>query len=779
MHRFYSLTLFCLLSLMGCKTEKLRETPSNANEKPTTSNSFVLAGRLDRGTIAGARVVLHPISGGAPSWGDALGAGYTDSNGNFALEVDSRHLGSPAFLRAEVLSGQSLITCDLTSACSEGVAFGDVMTASQNSELVLAIPVLQANRAYNITVFSHIAFTLVGSRNPAGQGDVLVDIQLQHDMAQANSKVSSRFGIIGDLISLELIDVTSRAKVESASPAIIGNSLLGTALVTAALNANPSVSFEDQIDNISAQYVSAGMPGNSNITSIVSLVDVLDAAIASAQSLQALYQKDLSGVMSEFSVAKGLAATEAADQYVAGTASDTSRLTGVEKAKSFVDDIRRVALSVDLRKIVSLSNLSEFVDGKAADALAQFGLQLDAAEILQGEQAGKIFLALQGVAGAVLNTVIEYYGGGAVSPSYKGLPYSHSVNGDLHTFAFESVHDFCVGEMNACPILLSLVVKLNIVDFGGNVGSQLIAASYMDMQLFGSIGYGDLTLRFPTSRSPVRIEKPMLRFQEQTEGDLEQSSFLLRGEEISGHVALLMEKNDETALVLSGVVAVEAEKIWAIGHKSELVVPVDGGRTRIQERGVSVREIKGFKVDVAASVRNYTSETFLGAVNIMQDEKEPSGVISWKKNLTEHCAVGEPGENCDEVSSESFIEGETAENFLSLNASIGFKANLRGIATPVLIQMSGSRDSPTTNSINNMKVSYPGRAVSLNGRFNNNGGIVALDAENLDGMQMFIDTVNGKRTGAVETPSKEKVADIIDMGQWVKIRYANGDFESF
>lgn len=96
----------------------------------------------------------------------------------------------------------------------------------------------------------------------------------------------------------------------------------------------------------------------------------------------------------------------------------------------------------------------------------------------------------------------------------------------------------------------------------------------------------------------------------------------------------------------------------------------------------------------------------------------------------------------------------------------------------MILELSGSRDSPTTNSINNMRVSYPGHAVSLNGRFNNSGGITGLNATNLEGMRLYLNSINGKRSGALETPGKEKVADLIDMGQWIKIRYINGDFES-
>ena len=781
MYRLCGLALVCILSIVGCKAKELKETASNVSEKPTDTNSVLVAGRLERGTIADARVSLLPMAGGRPAWDETLGSGFTDSNGRFSIAIESRYLGMPVVLRAEILSGRSLIKCDLTDTCGEGAAFGDRFTASRDSELVLAVPALLKSRQHNITVFSHVAYRLVESQltEPPPNGNALADIQLQHNIARANSQIASRFGIIGDLVSVELIDVTRRAEVESASVNSLGHSLLGSSIIKATMNANPASSFGDLVDDFSAQYISAGVPGNSEMASVVSYADILDVAIAAVSSLQSVYPKDMSGLVSEFSVAKGLAATEEADQFSAGVASQTSGLTSIEKGKSFVDDIRRVALSIDLKKIVMLSKLSELVDGNAADALMQFGLQLDAAEILQGKQADRIYAAFGKVIAAVLNALVEFYGGSAVSPSYEGLSFTHSATGDLHTFLFQTSHDFCSSEPDSCPTALSLIVKLKIVDFGGNVGSQLIAASYMDIQFIGAVSYEDLTMRFPANSSPVKIEKPMFRLQETTEGDFDISNYLLRGENIEGSVPILLEKSDGSGLTLNGLIAFVSEKLWAIGKNSESVAEEsDGSLTVIRERSVSVRELQGFKMDVAASIRNHSNETFLGAVNVMQGGKALSEIVSWKNNQIEHCAADGSAGDCEEVGSETVIEGETAENFLALNASVGFKANLKGISTPVIIEMSGSRDSPTTNTINSMKVSYPGHAVSLNGRFNNKGGIVALDATNLDGMHLFMDTVNGKRTGAVETPTREKVADVIDMGQWVKIRYTDGYFES-
>jgi hypothetical protein len=143
-----------------------------------------------------------------------------------------------------------------------------------------------------------------------------------------------------------------------------------------------------------------------------------------------------------------------------------------------------------------------------------------------------------------------------------------------------------------------------------------------------------------------------------------------------------------------------------------------------------------------------------------------------------HCGNLVDESSCEEVGSDTVIEGETPNNYLKLTASAGFKAKLKGISEPVILELSGTRESPTANAINNLKVSYPGHAVSLNGTFNNNGGITALDAVNLDGTRLNLKTVNGKRSGILETPTKEKVADLIDMGQWIKIQYTNGDFES-
>ncbi len=203
-----------------------------------------------------------------------------------------------------------------------------------------------------------------------------------------------------------------------------------------------------------------------------------------------------------------------------------------------------------------------------------------------------------------------------------------------------------------------------------------------------------------------------------------------------------------------------------------------GAVTKLNENTLNIARLAELDLDLASSIRNNADETFLGAINLQQGLGQMPDLVTWKNSNVEHCASAAPSAVCEEVSSEALIDGETDEKFLMLNAAVGFKASLKGVATPVIIEMSGERDSPSTNTINSLKVTYPGHAVSLNGKFNNKGGITALDARNLDGMHLYLETVQGKRVGALETPTQEKVADVIDMGQWVKLNYADGYFES-
>lgn len=772
--------LFCLLlALSACNTDKLKETPGATSEKPRDPDGVKVQGRVGPVWVENGVLSVHLWTERGLDLSADIGTTRTNPSGEFNVTLDSRYRGRPVVFRVLADPGFSRIRCHIPAGCAAGVAFGASYSPETPLEMFLAVPELRDQSYYSLSILSHVAFKFMEAEllSPASNNNALARAQAQFLISQSNTRVASRLGVIGELESTPFADITNMTEVAAANETGIRASVMGLAVIQAAAKTHSTQGIDDALHHFAEQYLQLGLPGVGDLDAVTSFATVMREASTIVSGLPDGQVRDLGGLLSELEAALGLVSLEEPGQYSQGMASETAGLTAVEKAKSLVQDVRKIATSIDLRKIIALGSLSAMMDGGVADVLKQFGFELDSSEIFTDDRLDHISSSLGMMVEASFSALATYYADGVLGASYEGLDFNHSVAQDTHVFSFGTTYDLCKEERFECPVIFDINLIVRVVNFTGN--STTFAPELLDVRVIGAVRSEDLQLSFLAPEQQIRFFRPIISVPDISEAGRDGQLYRVSADTF--RVRLPFEMLKENAAVyetMKGSIVLDGGKFQIEYVSREFrTEEADSAVSVVSESEIKIERLEGFKLGFASAIKPGQGEEFLGSITIKQNNQPVIDPVLIKSHSVEYCTRADSS-TCEEVNSETFIEGETTESFLGLHAAMGFQAKLKGIATPVVLELSGARVSPTASNINSLKISYPGHAVSLNGRFNNNGGIIALDAVNLDGMRLNFDTINGKRTGKVETPTKETMADIIDMGQWVKVRYMDGYFES-
>jgi hypothetical protein len=768
------LLLSCILILYGCKTESVK-APASSSEKPKDNGFFTIEGRVGPVWVENGFVSAHPVTESGVDLDTDVGAGRTNGEGEFQLTLESRHSGHPMILRVLVDKDSSRIRCIQTAGCGNGVSFGGSYQPDSSFQMFLVAPELRTEVFYSLTPLSHIAFRLIEDDllSPLQSSNGVAGAQKQYLIAQSNTRVASRFGVVGDLVATSFADFTDAAEVTSASDSSIRASIVSVAAIQAALKTYALSNSADALERFSDQYLEFGLPGVADTQSVVGYTNIMSEGASLAAFVQKLYQKDMGGVSSEINASMYFEMVEGPGIYTRGTPSETSGLTSIEKAKSLASDVRTISTSIDLRKLVALNNFSAMVDGGATDALKQFGFKLDSMRLFDDSQFDHISDALVLTIEAAFASLADYYGKSLISTSYEGLNFAHVVNQDTHTFGFKTNHNVCSASGLSCLVTYDLGVSFKVVNFTGNANT--FAPAVLDFLIIGTVTSGDLRIGFEAADQQTRFIRPSISILDAAEYGLDRDTYKLSADALRIRLPFELTKENMAAREeMKGVIALDVGKFDVEYTSAEFRSEGNGAVSIVSESEIKINQLEELKVNFSSIAKPADGDEFRGSINITQSTNLIKEPVLIKTNVVEHCVNAS---SCEEVNSETFIEGETQDSFLGLYAAMGFQSKLKGIAAPALLEVTGARLSPTTNNINALRISYPGHAVALQGRFSGNG-IAALDAVNLDGMRLYFESVQNKRVGMVETSAGDSVADVIDMGQWVKIRYLNGDFES-
>lgn len=772
----FLILLLCSL-LAGCLVDDLKGQSNHTDGKPggLDEHHFYASGRIIKGVFEGANVRLYPIVGGRLVL-EPVAESVTDARGSYQLRIPREYIGKSALIRTSTAGAR--MKCDLIKGCGQQNFDNWVLFEDENLFIDMGVPELRENGIYNGSVLTHLAFAVAEARLSEGvSSNGVADTAAGLTISRANSEVASTFGVIGDLPSLNIVDVTDPYERASADSAALHYSLINSVAIATAIDAYAESDFVQALFKLTNQFARSGIPGNSNDGA----GEVTQASLLEAMAGAYVYLGELDGnayseIQSEILALRGLYLNEPLQEYGRGVSSDNLYLTFIEKAKRIVRGVRDVALSIDLRKLVDINNLSGLLGGGASGALGAFGVVVDTSLVLKDEKVEQVQLALEKVSKATFDTLLSYYQKNLPS-LVQDINISHFAESNSHRFVIRDSIEACSdsnSENDSCEVPVNLEILLEFSSFGGNTSVSSIRIDNLHMTILGSIGDADYQLIF--SGSEPQFEAGVLFLEDDSDVNRSRTFLEVRDWRMSLPVSVIAEEHGSRSSLKGTLHSAGKELVLSFESEDVSVYENDSVSEIISNRLYELSHLRRFSLNAAFSVDSTGGDRFSASIDFTQGMVPFDGKAIYRMSSRKAC--GAEKDECVELEDESAIEGETAENFVRLSASVVYKANLKAIETPVMIQMSGSRESPSTNKVSSLKVSYPGHALALNGRFNNNGGIIALDAINLDGMHLYFDTINGKRTGAVETPNKEAVAEIIDMGQWVKVRYADGFFES-
>lgn len=769
MRCFPVLLLVLTLSILGCKTEKLKSPDSGGSDpqKPY-SNSVVLEGIVGLGSITNAEISVYRFVSGEVDWQSSIGSGKTEDSGRFTIEMANGYLGSPAIIKAVGLPGVSSLRCTLSVGCGQGVSLGDLYQLNEQLEIFLMIPRLQRWTHSNPSVLSHIAFKSFEKSSASGLSSDLISYEIE----RLNSQVASRFGVLRDLSSMPQPDLTSLDNEVDLEE--VRMSVLNSAIMQATQKRIGDTNIANVLSVAANQFVVAGLPDvGQEGGDLTAFTDVLREASTLTISLQQRYGINLNNVLTQFDAQHLLLAYVGDTAPSQGVSSYSAGLTGIEKGKRLADSVRRFASSVDLKRLAGLSNVSQLLNDGPLSILDLFNAEPLSADILDDEDVDHAMSALGFVAEAAFMSLIDYYADSLVKTSYEGMQFQHYVAQDSHVFGFQTDYDPCENLAEACLTKLNLNLIIRVTRFTGNAGTKTFAPDALDMSVVGSAEVGDIRLVIPQNDFQFRSIKPSVSISDHLEDIWSGSEYLISAD--ATRVRLPFEVTKIFSAGEFGRYAasfsMDVGKLRINYTDRSIADKNSGNQSKIVSEGLwRIKNLENLKVGFVEQ----PEEKQVSAIYLNQAEALSSETLMLKKSVI-HCEID--AVDCNEKS-DFFIEGENDDQFMSLNVSAAFKTKLKGVVDPTFAQLTFSRNSPSVTAIENIQVAYPGHGAVLTGSFNNGGGMSALSATNIDGVTLFFNTVSGKRRGEVQSALGDKLADVIDMGQWVKIQYINGDFES-
>jgi hypothetical protein len=775
----FLILLLCSL-LAGCLVDDLKGQPNNMAGKPGDSvdeHHFYVSGRIVKGVFEGANVRVYPIVGGQQVL-ESVAESVTDARGFYQVQIPREYFGKSALIRASTAGAR--MKCDLIKGCGQQNFGSWVLFEDESLVIDIGVPELRERGIYNGSVLTHIGFAVAKARLPESgvPANGIADAATKLAISRANSEVASAFGVIGDLPSLNVVDVTDPDDRASADFAALHYSLINSVAVATAIDVYAEPDFAQVLVKLTSQFVKSGIPGNL-ITGAeeVTQTSLLEALAGSYVYLGGLDGNAYSEIQSEILALRGLYLNEPLQEYGRGVSSDNFHLTFLEKAKQMVRGVRDVALSLDLRKLVNINNLSGLLSGEVSGALSAFGVVVDTSLVLKDEKIDRIQLALEAISKATFDTLLFYYQNTPKPPLLHGVNITHYPESNSHRFMIRDSIDICGDENignDPCEVPVDLALFLEFDSFGGNTSVSSIRIDNLRVSILGTIG--DAGYRLIFSGSEPQFVAGVLFIEDESDVNFSRTFLEVRDWWMSLPISVFAEDQGSQSSLNGTLHSTGEELVIRFESEDVSVYESDSVAEFVSNRLYELSHLRRFNLNAAFSVDVTGEDRFSASIDFTQGITPFDGKAVYRMSSRNACGAEHNG--CVVLEDESGIEGETADSFVQLSASAAYKANLKAVEAPVMIQMSGSRDSPTTNRVSSLKVSYPGHALALKGRFNNNGGIIALDAVNLDGMHLHFDTINGKRTGKVETPAQESVAEIIDMGQWVKVRYLDGYFES-
>lgn len=744
----------------------------SADGASDASGTLLVTGRVGESTGAGASVSIYPIVDGLPDFEAPLATAITDSTGHYSFALSEKHQGTSAVIQATRHAGRTRLRCSSLAGCGDELAFGDEHRAGQDQTLTVLVPQLRSNRHYNPTLLTELAYALADNDFASGDDQDSTRVNI----SDAQTAVASRFNVIGALSEFPVVDITSTAEISDAGAKSVFYSTLGPALLSVLREVQPGVDDQSLIEDFKRQYSHSGIAEQSESESEVTLYRVYERVI---ELVSHHGEQDLSSLLTELQATQALLGAVGSSELEAGTPSRSNELSPLERAKTFVQDIRQIAYSLDTKKLSSFGDLSSFISGDASEALSAFGVEIDAAELVSGDQVDLLLSAFGRVVGGMVQVLGATYTNDPIPDDIDGLRVAYSESGNVKTLTVSQSVDMCEDLPAACPVQVNLTADIDIFGVGGLPSINYYTLLNADIRLVGELSTGQSSLQFLANDQRITARSFSIHLEDEKAPQFESSRVAVTFKDTLVNLPFVLTRESaEGPYTLQATLNGDLKDADLLYHTLSARADRDDGtfdktdQTRVRFNKLAA----GDRIGLVAKVDTPAGEDFQASVNMRKDHYLYPGNAEFVNSETVQCTTQD--ESACHVTNEVLqMEGETQHLFLGLNLAAVYKANLKGIPEPVEMSLSLSRETHERNRIDEMKVTYPGSAFALAANFTATR-FNSLDAVNLDGVRMAFGQESKDRSGTVDDYDGSIMAQVKDMGQWIKITFQDGYFEA-
>ena len=743
-HLFFITATIAAISLQGCSSGKKHHTPGTNPEPGTT---FELSGKASKGLVIGGVVKVHPIINGDFDASQVLATTTTGSSGEYSMSMPESWKNQPVVVRVTASGSGTTIRCDLPNGCGEGIAFGDNAPIAGDSGFKLDAVVSQPNesRPVYITVLSNIASEVVYDALSMSSGASVVDT-----ISNSYSQVANRFGVIGNLNEMPVVDLTNSQEVAAALNSGRTDSVqfasLNSAIVQAVLN-DGATSISQAISSFSGAFTSTGLAGNTSDDAQTGLDEILASVrdIISTVQTRSEGTIDLSSLDAEIATEQAFAANEEPDRFDPGTPSENVNKTDLEIVKAMVSDIRDLTLTIGDSSLGGDSTVSSVSD--------TFAIQLEAAEMATSVDAMASVQALSMSVSAISEAYSAYQEDSELTSfmAINGLTVSVSSENDVSVFTVDEAVAVIENDMDY-SVSVNLVAILD-VDYDDQSSDSVTAvAGDAEFNILGSASTSAIKMTIKDGSSvtisalDVMMEEDELTSEEEQTHSLDMFSFLLDLE-----LAQLQSANVPDPITVNGKFAVSVTDVAV-----DLSETDDAGDFELNVATVSL-QFSGYAANTSGEKYRFAFSANGDASGVTLNEV-------W---------------NTDG----STVTAETESNYAALSLSIQFSADLVGQLDAVALRIGATRSGLDDASVA-INVIYPGKKLVLETKIVDGESDSMITARNQDGVILTV------MEGAVDGQDEWRVSGNIKLNgvQYatiaegangvVTITYSDDSFES-
>lgn len=528
------LTVLAMVSLLSACGGGGSSSGSSHEANPASSvQKATVKGTVSKGVIRNGVVTIYAIENGTATI--QLASTTTNENGQFSalisnydgpvyVEVTASSSGTPTRMICDAAAGcGSFADGDALDTNSNGVIdFGESFDVSQDFLLTTSLPSSQLNAQTSVSTLTHLA-TQLAAQYPQGLNDISI--------AVAMSQVQNLFGLEGNLLTLNAIDITNPTALAGASSSELRYALLSSAI----MGLTNDIAFSSTLSALTSSFQS----NNGQLTQrdddaiTPSYLDLVEQALATAQQL------NLTSFVTEFQQLANTLQNADLNSLTSAEAAATAGGQAAEKINAFMADLAlwQGYLSLD-------PNQTSF-----AQMVSSLGVSTgsDMTQMLQALAIAGQYGPIVAIPDLALTAACDSLGNYFARLSCRLL------------IAGKSLQDICEGSLNLVIFGRSLCDILNDLTLPLGAGLYGHFALYDgEVRIYGAIEGADVDVTF------TRSTRSSYRYGFNVVGTIDTDSGSLAIE--SGNVTLVFDggldiKNLKLPETASGAITVHYEQL--------------------------------------------------------------------------------------------------------------------------------------------------------------------------------------------------------------------------